>query len=172
MSEEWRAVPGFEGLYEVSDSGLIRSLSRPGTINKNRIYGGKLISPSTRKQDGYLVVSLHKSGKQVQRSLHQIVATAFHGPAPEGHECCHNNGIKDDCRKDNLRWGTKIENSSDKELHGTLLRGSASPNSKLKESEIIQIRESLENTVELGRRFGVSNVTIGRIKNRITWTHL
>lgn len=172
MIEEWKAVPGFEDLYEVSSAGLIRSLPRPGINNKNRIYGGKNISPSVRKKDGYLVVSLHKSGRQVQRNLHQLVAQAFHGPAPHGYECCHNNGIKADCRKENLRWGTKLENSSDKYLHGTMPIGSSSPNSKLKERDVLHIRDSSENTVELGKRFGVSNVTIGRIRNRITWKHI
>lgn len=172
MNEEWVAVTDFQGLYEVSSLGKVRSLPRVGGPSKNRIYGGRLIKPTVRKQDGYLVVSLHKNGKQIQRTLHRIVAEAFHGPAPAAHECCHNNGIKEDCRVDNLRWGTKTENSLDKEIHGTLLFGSCSPRSKLNENDVKEIRSSEKNTVELGKIFGVSNVTIGRIKNRVTWKRI
>lgn len=173
MTDEiWLPVVGFVGLYEVSNLGRIRSLPRPGRINPNRLYGGKMLSPVPLKKDGYLVVSLCGTALKVQHGLHQVVAQAFYGLPPDGYVCCHNNGIKEDCRSENLRWGTLLDNSNDKALHGTLPLGSDSPNSKLNEHQVKIIRESPENTVELGRRFGVSNVTIGRIKKRITWRHI
>lgn len=173
MTDEiWLPIPGFEGFYVVSNRGMVRSLPRPGCHNPNRIYGGKTIKPVLRKKDGYLVVGLRANGISIQRGLHQLVALAFLGSPPEGFECCHNNGIKTDCRSDNLRWDTKSGNAKDKAIHGTQFYGSSSPNAKLTESDVMQIKASSENTVELGKRFCVSNVTIGRIKNGVTWRHV
>jgi hypothetical protein len=66
----------------------------------------------------YPSVRLSKDGRKKHLNVHRLVATAFHGPAPEGYECRHLNGDPTDNRAVNLRWGTSAENSADIRLHG------------------------------------------------------
>lgn len=104
--EEWRPVVGFEGKYEVSDEGRIRSIRRNGYLNR-------VLMPGT---NGYLYVSL---GRKVRwRSVHSIVAEAFLGPRPNGMETCHNNGNPTDNRLENLRYDTLSANRRDTVTHG------------------------------------------------------
>lgn len=110
---EWRKIPGFER-YEASNLGQIRKAAdmfgRPaGNVLKPRIsnYGHQVVSVygETRSQ-------------QKRSSIHRLVCMAFHGPAPfEGAVVCHNNGIADDNRPENLRWGSIADNAADFKKH-------------------------------------------------------
>src|SRR5260221_193401 len=77
VTERWLPVVGYEGLYEVSDLGRVRSLLRKG--GNNRWYGGD-IKRSSLDQAGYLYVSLSRGGKGSRKRIHQLVAEAFIGP--------------------------------------------------------------------------------------------
>ena len=174
MTDEiWKAVGGFEGLYEVSSLGRVRSLPRVMRANYGpREYGGKILSPVARKLDGYLIVSLYRTSKRYQRTVHAIVIESFKGPAPAGMQCCHNNGVRSDCRAENLRWGTSLENSGDKEVHGTALKGEKCGNAKLNEEQVVEILYSSEPHNIVGSRFGVSAELIGLIRNGNAWRHV
>ena len=102
QSIEWRDVTEFEGFYEVSSAGEVR--------NARTLH---ILKPASWK--GYLRVNLQ--GKT--RKVHRIVAFAFHGEPHDGQEVCHNNGMSTDNRAENLRWGTRSENTVDKVKHGT-----------------------------------------------------
>lgn len=172
-TENWVQVPGYENLYEVSDLGSVRSMPRKAMANYGeRIYGGKLLAPVIRKADGYLVVSMYRFGVRSQRTIHTLVIEAFVGPAPDGMECCHNNGRKSDCRLENLRWGTKQENSKDKALHGTALKGSKNPSAKLCERDVIEILQSSGTCAEIAAKYSVSDVLIGNIRRGKSWRHV
>jgi hypothetical protein len=109
MTQEiWRPARGYEGAYEVSDQGRVRSL--PGDPSRGR-RGGKILKASGR----YLAIDLFGTRKGV----HVLVAEAFHGPRPIGYEVRHLNGNAHDNRASNLAWGTPAENAQDKRLHGT-----------------------------------------------------
>jgi len=120
--EEWRDVVGYEGLYQVSSLGRVRSLDRvvthhKGVGNRNgmarRIRGRMLCAKKTGS--GYLQVSLCKDGVANQTLVHRIVAKAFVEPV-EGKDCVdHINGIRTDNRVENLRWVTSSENN--KHIH-------------------------------------------------------
>lgn len=114
--ENWRPVPGYEGLYEVSDQGQVRSLDRLNS--RGHRIKGRVLSPSS-KSKGYKQVVLHKEGKALTRTVHLIVLTAFVGPRPEGEECCHNNGDPADNRLENLRYDTPSGNQMDSVEHDT-----------------------------------------------------
>ena len=88
--ETWKDVPGYENLYQVSDFGRVRSLSRfTRTKGKTlRLHSGKMLRPQTIPRYG-LVVNLCKFGKLRQTSIPRLVLLAFVGPCPEGMECCH-----------------------------------------------------------------------------------
>ncbi|MDV2474211.1 hypothetical protein F8M49_29970 [Rhodococcus zopfii] len=118
MSEEWRAAVGWEGLYEVSDAGRVRSLDRAVEQRNGRIYPvrGRTLKPAAVKQ--HLVVGLCRNGIQSNTKVHRLVLEAFAGPAPTGMVCCHNNGDGTDNRLENLRWDTLSSNSQDTVRHG------------------------------------------------------
>jgi hypothetical protein len=105
--EVWKLIPGYDGKYEVSDQGRIRSYRRSDT--------GHILSPG-RMPGGHMSVAL---GRKNSQCVHKLVLLAFVGPAPERHECLHINGIPDDNRLANLRWGTRSENILDAVKHGT-----------------------------------------------------
>jgi hypothetical protein len=109
---QWRPVVGYEGLYEVSDQGQIRSL-RLGRILRTH--------PATAGGYPQLHLRDHNSVKK-HLNVHPLVATAFHGPRPDGHECRHLNGDPTDNRAVNLCWGTAAENAQDRIDHGTTHR--------------------------------------------------
>lgn len=96
---EWRPVPGYEGLYEVSDFGRVRNV-RP---TQGRPAGYVLSTP-VNQTTGCAVVRLYgpQGGKTL--AVHRLVARAFHGEAPTGAKVKRINGIKADNRADNLEW--------------------------------------------------------------------
>ena len=119
--------------------------------------------------DGYLRVNLCQDGKQKNFRVHRLVAEAFIGPEPIGHQVSHNNGIPSDNRVENLSYKTRVENAMDKEKHGTALRGERHPSSKLTWDQVIEIREKKMSQNALARKFGISPRNIRDIQNRTTW---
>jgi hypothetical protein len=112
MAEQWRPVVGFEGVFEVSDHGNVRSL---GWIGKR----GRVHPPGPLNQSidprGYRRVSLQGSPYLVA----PLVLSAFVGPRPPGLDGCHGDGDNANNRLGNLRWGTRSENMQDAVDHGT-----------------------------------------------------
>lgn len=119
MSEEWRDVPGYEGYYQVSDFGNVRSLDRVITYPGGQQYRkcGKVLKPAT-KIGGYLQVALNMNAIVITPKVHALVALAFLGERPEGMQVCHNNGDPSDNRLENLRYDTPAGNAADIMLHG------------------------------------------------------
>ena len=106
MEEEiWKPIKDFEGYYEVSNIGRVRSL------NYKRTGKGKILK-NIEDYKGYLEVVLTKNGKRKQFKVHRLVAEAFI-PNPENKPCIdHINTVKSDNRVENLRWVTYKENSN------------------------------------------------------------
>ena len=106
-AEKWLPALNFEGVYEVSSYGRIR---RIGGGRGAKL--GRILRPGVnRKEEGYLYLFLYKNCRSTRYYVHRIVAGAFHGPRPEGHEVNHIDGDKQNCRADNLEWVTKKENA-------------------------------------------------------------
>jgi hypothetical protein len=121
MIEEWRDVPGYEGLYQVSDKGRVRSLDRVVPDSRwglNR-KPGKVLQPNPHSVMGYLRVVLYRQGVRRNFDVHQLVALAFIGLRPEGMEVCHNSGDVNDNRVENVRYDTRSGNMRDRARHGT-----------------------------------------------------
>jgi hypothetical protein len=117
--EEWRPVVGYEGLYEVSSLGRVKSLSR--VVRKgdsHRSVTERILRPGLH-QRGYQTVSLWHNGKKSKRNIHQLVLAAFRGVCPEGQVACHNDGNPANNWLDNLRWDTQSNNLRDEVTHGT-----------------------------------------------------
>ena len=118
--ESWLPVVGYEGMYEVSDMGRVRSVSR--TV-KSKGPGVKWVQGRILKQQrgttGRLCITLHREKTWWKRCVHRLVAEAFLADSHfEGSEVCHRNGIADDNSASNLYWGTKSQNAQDTVRHG------------------------------------------------------
>ena len=119
-AERWKPVTGYEGIYEVSNHGRVRSVDRTITCSDGRVRrhkGKNLSTPLSR--DGYPVVNLYTQGRLKTRYVHSLVAESFIGARPEGMEVCHSDGDSTNNHLDNLRYDTSSENALDKVRHGT-----------------------------------------------------
>ncbi len=192
-SEVWLPVVGWEGLYEVSDHGSVRSLDRCITqANRwgtfERLYRGKVLQP-TENSHGYNAVCLSRDGHVKNRKVGRLVAEAFLGPCPESMELCHGPAGQEDDSLSNVSWGTKSKNlGEDKLRDGTDPRGDRNGFARLTQNDVLEIHRLYNSERHLrhagnrhmlsGRawtrkalamKFGVSESTIGAVLSGETW---
>lgn len=118
--ERWLPVVGYEGLYEVSDHGRVRSLDRY-IQRKNRskpVFLPGRLKRQYSQPDGRPSVNLAKDGHAKTRLVPTLVLIAFVGPRPAGLDGCHNDGDASNNRVTNLRWDTRSANCYDRVRHG------------------------------------------------------
>lgn len=169
-TEVWKDIPGYEGSYQASTQGRIRSVDHqvPGRCHYTgemftRTVKGRILKPGKFCKTGHLSVVLGRgtAGKPV----HQLIMLTFVGPCPNGQEVLHNNGDPADNRLSNLRYGTRTENILDVYQQGGRWR-------KLTAEDAKNIRERLEKGESgrsLAREYGVSESTISAVKTRRTF---
>jgi hypothetical protein len=146
---EWRAIPGFEGRYEVSDAGEVRSLIK-----------GKILRPG-RKPSGHLSVVLGRAtGSQ---DIHVLVLLAFRGPKPAKAIGRHLNHQPSDNQLSNLEWSTYRQNALDKKYNP---QWRPSCTYKLRSDDVRAIRELLttQSGAQVARLFNISQTTVSGIK--------
>ncbi len=176
MSEEiWLPIPGCEGAHSVSNLGRVRS--EPSVIaRRSGAQAGTaktILKPSISKSHGYAVVNIVRYGKRQPYLIHRLVAETFLGPCPDGMECAHGDGNRENASLSNLRWATPAQNNFDDKLaHGTLLNGSKVGNAKLGESEVKAIRADCRSHSLIAKDFSVSQSLVSRIKARVVWRHI
>lgn len=115
-NEQWRSIPGWEGQYDVSDRGRVRSWKNYSTPAPRILRAGV-------SGDGYLTVRLSRSGDAPTFHLHRLVLLAFVGPLPDEAVTRHLDGDPTNNRLDNLQYGTPGENIRDAVRHGTYRNG-------------------------------------------------
>ena len=118
---DWRAVPGYEGSYEVSLAGAVRSVTRQVPYGRHgcTIYQGKMLK-LTQIKNGYFTVKLALAGHTRTNYVHELVLRAFVGPRPhteERGENRHLDGDKSNNKLWNLKYGTITENAADRVRH-------------------------------------------------------
>lgn len=121
-SERWLPVPDWEGLYEVSDLGRVRSLDRWVRIHHDgrRLSRGRVLKPGRVSKYGHQGVIFTNGGPgRYAFQVHQLVMLAFVGPCPDGMEVRHLDSCPWNNRLDNLAYGTKAENTRDSVLNGS-----------------------------------------------------
>lgn len=178
---EWRDVPGYEGLYRVSDRGVIFSVARTVVqVNRwgreaPRVIPARFLAQTPdkgRHSYGRLTVKLSKGGKAKTYLVHRLVAAAFLGPCPEGMQVAHGDGDPTNNHLSNLRYATPAENTGDKVLHGTVLRGSCVGNAKLNEAKVRKIKRAVGTVYDVASEFGISIAQVSRIRNGKRWGHV
>jgi len=116
MTETWRPVADYEGAYEVSDLGRVRSIARITSHGHRR--RGVTLKP-VPMPSGYLIVNLWWANQPRIWLIHRLVLIAFVGLQPDGMEALHRDGDPGNNTLSNLRWGTHSENQLDQVAHGT-----------------------------------------------------
>ena len=130
MVEEWRDIRDYEGLYQVSNLGRVKSLGRwVNCKNKGKMWKKEKILKPLVDGNGYLFVVLCKNGKLKYFKVHRLVYKAFYGEIPNGMQVNHINEIKTDNRlenlnlmtpKENCNWGSRNERMAEKKSKSVL----------------------------------------------------
>jgi hypothetical protein len=162
--ETWRPAPGWEGRYEVSDHGRVRRIA-PGVGAKV----GYILKPGPHPQ-GYRTVYLSLApGVRKTVTVHKLVATAFLGPCPPGHEVNHKDGDKTNNRATNLEWVTHVANIQHAMAAGLMAnraRGQRNGNGRLTDAQVAEIRalQGRESVTETAKRYGIHPSTVSHIR--------
>jgi len=171
--EEWRPVVGYEGRYEVSNEGRVRSYCERG--------GHYRILPTSHemrqsRMGRYRGVALCDGvGKARKTYVHRMVMGAFGGSRPSGCEVRHLDGDRLNNRIDNLAWGTRAENMQDMVRHGRTQRGEKFYGTHLTDLDVVHIRQLAEAGMprgELALMYGLSAGGIHHIVSRERWAHV
>ena len=182
MNEYWLPVVGFEGWYEVSSLGRVRSLKRTMVVERwpgrfvPRTYQGKMLRPGLGG-NGYLGVVLSAHGRKKSHAavlVQYLVLEAFVGPRPPGAYCCHADGDRVNNHLSNLRWDTPAANSDDAKRHGTRIRGRRVAGALLDDGKVATIRalSAVFSRKTLADMYGVHVVTVADVIRGVTWKHV
>lgn len=177
LAEVWKSVKGYEGFYEVSNLGRIKSLDRL-LKGKYRLYRqpGKLLKP--RISNGYKYVNLCKNGKIKVATIHTLVLSTFRRPAKPREIANHKDGVKSNNSLKNLEWCTYRENALHAFRIGLRKRKLGMDNNsvKLTNTQVLKIRtiraESKLSYRKLGKLFGITGMACYDIISRKTWKHI
>lgn len=165
--EEWRPIEGYEGSYEISSLGRVRSIR----VWTNGLKP-KVKKPNTHRL-GYKFIFLSKDAKPKNYYVHRLVAAAFIGPA-NGREVNHKNGDKTDNRVWNLEYTDRSGNMRHAAITMGVNRGEKSGRAKLTAEKVREIR-SLAKTVgpsAIAERFGIASGTVSNIVAGRRWWYL
>jgi hypothetical protein len=172
--ERWESIKGFSG-YMISTLGRVKSFRsyyrRKGVTKLSCI--SHILKPRTcGGRDGYFFITLSDGENSGQFYIHRLVLETFIGPAPVGMECCHEDGVKHNCKLSNLYWGTRRQNSSDSIKHGTCIKGERVASSKLTAADVKNICDRLasgQTQKSIAAYFNVAATTICLINIGKNW---
>lgn len=178
--ESWKSIPGYEGIYEISDLGNIRSIKLYRTDKNGKTYRlpAKILKPLLGT-DNYHFVCLYKGGEAKQLRVHRLVLTAFVGSPPEGYYANHLDGNRINNKLCNLKWASPAENN----LHAYSVLGRAPVSlpgekngfAKLTPNDIKlarQMREQKHTFQSIANKFGISKSHAKRIVDGLAWSHI
>lgn len=172
---KFKQHPRYGNFYEVSDSGVVRSLDRTIYFSDGRIrrYKGRTLA-KYKDGFGYEKVTLHRNSIDERAHVHVLVAETFLGKRPKGYQVRHLNGNHLDNRVANLCYGSSKENHGDMIKHGTKPHGEKHGATTLTLEDakyICEMRGKITGR-ELAHFFGVSPVTICQIQLGRRWKYL
>lgn len=176
VGEVWKDIIGYKGLYQVSNSGKVKSLHRRRRNKHSTAIVYERLLKIHISARGYIRARLCKNNAYTNFSVHRLVAIAFI-PNPENKPCVnHINGIKTDNRIENLEWVTLSENAQHAIKNGLKMsrKGSDNPMAKLTNEQVLEIRKigKSKTQEELGLIYGVDRRTIGKVLNRQKYNNI
>lgn len=168
---EWRYIRGYEGLYQVSDSGLVRSVPRFAKNRSGKVFlqKGRLMKQNVSPNCNYLMVDLYKNGKRTHHLTHILVARTFLGCDDKSLEVNHKDGNHFNNNIENLELVTHLQNIRHARENGLINDyGEKSANAALSDYEAFKVRKFWQmgcTQTEIAETFGVSIQTISKIVN-------
>ena len=174
--EVWKDIPGYEGLYQISSLGKVKSLPRKSWNGFVFINRKERILKNVLTTTGYFSVSLYRNDNKKFNQVHRLVLLAFIGKSEL--DVNHKNGIKTDNRIENLEYLTRADNQKHAYLTGLKppLKGERNPNSKLTEKTVLEIRRLYESgkyrCSELAKMYKIGWTTVHEIVTNKRWSHL
>ena len=177
--ERWLPAVGFEGWYEVSSLGRVRSVTRQILVRFTtrapalRIRRGRIIKQALGTS-GYWQVRFSRDGVATNQVVHRLVAAAFIGPCPPGLDVRHGVAGKLVNRASNLSYGTRAENMHDCIRDGTRRSGAGhqSTNGKLTWEDVADIRRRFaegERQCDLAREYDLKYGAVYKIVRGHRW---
>lgn len=180
MIEIWKDIEGYEGYYQISNKGRVKSLRRKMWNGQKIYYRKEIIMKNKVKDNRYLYVGLIRHKKTRNKYIHRLVCEAFI-PNPKNKATVnHRDGDVTNNYVDNLEWATQSENN--KHAYDKLGKkpspkiGVKNHNAKLNPKKVKQIRILYEtgsfNISEISRYYNVTRPVIQSILKGKTWTHV
>lgn len=177
MIETWRSINDYEGKYQVSNFGNVRSLDRyiEGKDGKTKKFPGKILS-LVKQNAGYVTVGLSKDSVVTSFLVHRLVAAAFIDNPENLPEVNHKDGVKHNNNLSNLEWMSRVRNIRHAMGMGLIQGlGEQNPSAKLSEVDVIEIKKLLRLNLskkEIAKVFGVKSATISDIDMKRSWVHV
>lgn len=178
-NEIWKSIPGYEGLYEVSNFGNVKRLARKRIISTgvSKPLSEKILKKFTGKF-GYIHVNLYKNKKLKQHRVHRLVMLAFTHMPNDKTNVNHIDGNKSNNNLSNLEWCSHKENT----IHAYKIGlakgrpGEQNSNNKLTTKQVLEIRtlytQGNWTHRELAEKYSISRRHVGDIINRKRWMWL
>ena len=175
---KYKDIKGYEGLYQISEDGVVRSLDRVTTGVNGREYYNKGVTLKSSNNKGYLQVRLYKDNGSRTIPIHRLIATTY-VPNPNNlPQVNHKDGNKKNNHYTNIEWCTPSENTQHAFDTGlaTPTRGETNGQAKLTDEIVIGIRK-VHNTGkymqrEIAEMYGIKDAQVSRIVNNKRWAHL
>ena len=168
MTETWKPVIGYEGLYEVSDLGRVRSVDRtvPNGGRGEKRLSGKVLRLK-KDRNGYMSVMLSRNGKQTRYRVHRLVAKAFVPNANGYDEVNHKDETRANNMAANLEWCTRQYNNTYGTLQERAHRLTSKPVKQIKDGRVIATYPSAMEAARKtnGTQGGISGCCRGELKS-------
>lgn len=179
MNEIWKDIVGYEGHYQVSNTGQIKSLARKiwyeskGRVKAHFKLRAEKILAQRVGTTGYLQISLCLESERKLVSLHRVMAEAF-VPNPENKpEVNHKDTNKLNNTIQNFEWMTHAENMAHSLENGRHVKGDTHPMAKITETDVRSIRAAVgAKPKDLAAKYGVCTDQIYLILKRKSWAHV
>ncbi len=166
MNEIWKDIAGYEGLYQVSNLGRVKSLKK------------EIIMKVNPDKNGYLTLCLSVNRKESNKRIHRLVAEAFIPNPKNLPYVCHKDDNPENNSVDNLWWGTHTDNVRDmwKKDRAVIKRGSENSRSLITEDIARKVKllrlQTGEGKVKISRKLGIPESVVAHIIRGNSWKHV